>query len=549
MTAARIRHTAAPNVNRYDLVVVGGGPAGSTAAAIAARAGLSVLLLEAAAHPRVHVGESLLPGIIPILASMGALEDVEAAGFTKKTGSTHWGWGLTPAWDLWFTDSEAYEHAWLVERSRFDEILFRAAARAGAVTIEHAAVKSFVTHDDRVVGVTYRRRTEEELRTVESRFTIDASGAAALSARERGRRAMILGLQHQASWAHFEGAGRLPAPRDRQALFVAGEGRWMWHFPLSETRASVGLICLDDAEASDVDRERRFDDAVRGEARLAGVLGSSARRVTPVHNQRDWSYRVERVASPGLFVCGDASGFIDPVLSTGVMLAMHAGWHAATLAADVIQRGRSEDEARGVYETQHAQFFEDMLRMVRFFYDRHRYHDDYFWESKQILMNEGNTLRPRKAFMILTSGLVRNLAYDDTAATVSARRAASAVGSGEPLAADPEHLGFVCLHFQALLGSDEVALYFIVEPKDPVAPTLFQTVNWHVNCLAPKLGNDPIRQPSIAPHLRALHATVRALDTQPGETLASFWRRSRAALADATRALPPQIRLVRVFGE
>ena len=104
----------------FDLIVVGGGPAGSTAAAIAALRGLSVLLLEAGRHPRAHVGESLLPGIIPILDEMGALEAVRAAGFRRKTGSTHHGWGQTPRWDLWLRDSEAYDHAWLVERARFD---------------------------------------------------------------------------------------------------------------------------------------------------------------------------------------------------------------------------------------------------------------------------------------------------------------------------------------------------------------------------------------------------------------------------------------------
>src|SRR5262249_29577419 len=99
----------------YDLIVVGGGPAGSCTAAIAARTGLKVLLLEAAEHPRVHVGESLLPGIIPILQEMGALDSVAAAGFTVKTGSTHWNWGRTAEWDLWFRDTDAYDHAWLVD--------------------------------------------------------------------------------------------------------------------------------------------------------------------------------------------------------------------------------------------------------------------------------------------------------------------------------------------------------------------------------------------------------------------------------------------------
>ena len=549
-------------MNRYDLIVVGGGPAGSTAAAIAAKAGLSVLLLEAASHPRVHVGESLLPGVIPILAKMGALEDVERAGFTNKTGSTHWGWGLTPEWDLWFADSEAYEHAWLVDRSRFDELLFRAAARAGAEALENAAVKSFVRQGDRVVGVTYRRRGDESLHTATARFTIDASGAAALMAREGregreegdgrgdGGRSMIEGLQHEASWAHFEGAGRLPPPRDRQALFIASEGQWMWHFPLSESRTSIGLIRLAGDDGTDERaREQRFDDAVAGEQRLASVLGPAARRVTPVRNLRDWSYRVSHVVGPGFFLAGDASGFIDPVLSTGVMLAMHAGYHAATLATEVLRKGLPEEEARARYQSQHERFFEDMLRIVRFFYQRHRYRDDYFWESKRILMNDGNELRPRKAFMILTSGLVRNLAYDEAREGARTQRAELDRAGSELSGHDPDRLGFVCFHLRARIEDDDVALYFLIEPKDPAAPTLFQTTNWHLNCLSPKLGNDPISVPAVAPHLRALERAVRALDTQAGESLSAFWRRTRDRLADAVRALPKELALVRVFGE
>jgi flavin-dependent dehydrogenase len=536
----------------FDLIVVGGGPAGSTAAAIAARAGLRVLLLEAGSHPRVHVGESLLPGIIPILEQMGVLGDVEAAGFTRKTGSTHWGWGRTPEWDLWFTDSEAYDHAWLVDRSRFDELLFRGAARAGAEAHENAAVKGFLREGDRVVGVTYRRRGSEALVEARAPFTLDASGAAALTARELELRTMLTGLQHEAAWAHFEGAGRLPPPREGQALFVATEGQWMWHFPLSEARTSVGLIRLaDDEGATEATRVAAFDRAVAGCARLRDVLGPGARRVGPVHTQRDWSYRMSRVCGPGWLLAGDASGFIDPVLSTGVLLAMHAAFHAARLVRDVLRGEAAEADALARYQAQHAALFEDLLRMVRFFYRQNLHRDDYFWESKRILVDELPALRPRKAFMVLTSGLVRNLAYDEKSAEASARRGAELEESDAPSVAahDPAELGFVCIHLRHERGPETVALYVLVEPADPAAPTLFSTRNWHVNALAPKLGNDPISDPALAPLLRRLEAEVRRLDTTPGETLASFWRRARGELMAAAQGLGPEVHVVRVFGE
>jgi halogenation protein CepH len=542
--------TERAQVEPYDLIVVGGGPAGSTAAAVAAREGLRVLLLEAASHPRPHVGESLLPGIIPILEKMGALDDVEAAGFTRKTGSTHRGWGLTPEWDLWFTDSEEYPYAWLVDRARFDEILFRAAARAGAEAHENAAVRAFLREGERVTGVAFRRRGEDEVREARAPITLDASGQAMLLARQLGLRELIPGLQHEASWAHFEGGGRLAPPRESQALFVASTADWLWHFPLSPTRTSVGVIRLEDDErADDERREHAFDARVAASAELQAVLGPGARRVTPVRNVRDWSYRMRRIAGPGWMLLGDASGFIDPVLSTGVLLAMHAGYHAATLLAGAVRGERSVVEAQDAYAHQHAALFSDMLRIVRFFYRQNLHRDDYFWESKRILVDALGDVSPRKAFMVLTSGLAQNLAFDEKRAETRARREAEVQGGATLGPEDRESLRFVCLHMRWRAAASPAALYFLIEPREPASPTLFSTRNWHLNCLAPQLGRDILRVPGLAPHLEAIGRSIREADVTPGEPLAQFWARSRRAVAETVRALPPEIELVRVFGD
>jgi flavin-dependent dehydrogenase len=547
-----------------DVVVVGGGPAGCTAAAMAARAGLRVALFEAGTHPRAHVGESLLPGIIPILADIDALAAVEAAGFGRKTGSTLWGWGKTPRWDLWFADSDEYDHAWLVERARFDEILFDAARRAGATLHERCVVDEPCWAGDRVVGVRWRARDAVETSSMHARVVIDATGQSAMIGRALALREMIPGLRHQAMWAHFAGAGRLPAPRREQALFVAEADQWWWMFPLGDELTSIGVVQLDAAERRSAPRPD-FDGELSRCRELMDVLGRAAHRISAVRHERDWSWRMRDVAGPGWMAVGDAAGFIDPVLSTGVMLALHSGWHAGRTAVAMIGEGGDENEALAAYRTHHLGAFDDLLRMVRFYYQQNLHRDDYFWESKRILLQEDTALRPQKAFVVLTSGLVQNLALDDVRASTQRRREDRSASDRAPdldsaelgSPSDPDTLGFLCFHLrrpptdetEPQDGPDRgTSLFVMVEPADPAAPTLVRTRNFHVNGIAPRHGNDPISVPEVGDVLRWVADRIVALDTQD-ESLAQFWRRVREPLGPHLRAAPHGFALVRVFGE
>lgn len=264
------------------------------------------------------------------------------------------------------------------------------------------------------------------------------------------------------------------------------------------------------------------------------------------------------VAGPGWLAVGDAAGFIDPVLSTGVMLALHSGWHAGKSAIEIVRDGADEAAVAQRYRTHHLATFADLVRMVRFYYQQNLHREDYFWESKRILMQEDTALRPQKAFVVLTSGLVQNLALDDVRATIDRRRRDRSEDATHDLdAADPDTLGFVCLHLRrppahgdAHEGPDRgTSLFVLVEPADPVAPTLVRTRNFHVNGIAPRHGNDPISVPGLAGALRAVAAWITALDEHEGESLASFWRRIRAELGPWSRTLRDGFALVRVFGE
>lgn len=527
----------------HDLLVIGGGPAGATTSTLAAKAGLDVLMLEAAEHPRAHVGESLLPGIIPILAEMGVLEEAEAAGFQRKSGATFWNWGRTSSWDLWFSDTELYDHAWLVDRSRFDALLFDAARRGGVDARENAIVRGLVWEGDRLVGARWAERGSGTEHIARAGLVVDASGSAALVAKELELREVVEGLEHQASWAYWENVAQLDAPRSDQALFVAEPGYWVWLFPIDATRTSIGIIELDREGATTSDYEAR----VRASARLSELVSEDARRASPVHRERDWSYRMRRVTGPGWMSVGDASGFIDPILSTGVFLSMTSARDAAHAAVAYVREG--DEEALADYQREHRGRFEDLLRMVRFYYEQNVHAEDYFWESKRILMTEDKAIRPQKAFLILTSGLVANLAFDELRAGVEEQRA-SRVGQDAPSLSNEisDELGFVCLHLRWRGDAEPVSLWFLIEPKDPVAPSLFTTRSFHLNALAPRFDNDPISHPPLAPHLRALHQAVDSLDDRD-ESLASFWRRAGARIVAHVDAVGDDVERVRVFGE
>lgn len=521
---------------RAEILVLGGGPAGTTAAATLARAGVDVVLVEPTGHPRPRVGESLLPGIIPILRDIGALETIERAGFARKTGATHWRWGKTPRWDQWFHVADAYDSAWLVERDRFDEILYLHALQAGA-RLETSAVASLTWRGERLAGVELRSG-----RRLEARMVIDATGAAALVARDRGAREEIEGLRHEALWAHWEGAGRLPPPRHEQALFLAAPSHWIWMFPLSPTRTSIGVVRLHRTELDGTRAD--YEAIVHADPDLMGVLGPHARRVGPVRRERDWSYRVREVAGPGFLVVGDAAGFIDPVLSTGVHLAMHSGWHAAKIAIDVVQGGRDETEATASYAAHHRGIFEDLLSLVRYYYDLGRTADDYFWESKRLLERHAKPLGPRKAFIMLTSGLVGNLALDELVAQGDARRRAELEGRA------PESLAFFAIHLRLEIGEPRAAdLFIVAEPRDPSQPALFRTRGLDVNAITPRHGDDPISDPRFTPILRRLGARLSELDVLDDAPLRERFEAMRGALARELPELSPACRVVRVFGE
>jgi FAD-dependent halogenase len=391
-----------PRRSDYDVAVVGGGPAGSTAASLLAREGRDVVVFERERFPRYHIGESLLSATLPILAHVGVLDDVERHGFVKKPGGTFlWGSSAQP-WSFWFReDPGGYAHAYHVLRSEFDEILLRHAAREGAEVLEATNVEEVRGEGPFQV----RARVDGKPITVDARYVVDASGQQALLGRREGLREFNPFFKNLAIWSYFADAARMEGEvRDNILSAAHGEG-WCWYIPLHDGTISVGAVV--DAsrwkERAGPDRVEQTFRALVGDCAPVARMLRGARQVAPVRVIRDYSYSSRAFFHGHALLAGDAACFIDPVFSTGVHLACLAGLLAADALDDALGGRQPIDEALSAYDKTYRRAFERYRRFVTFFYNHHADPDSYFWQARKLVDSDG-TLELREAFVRLIAG-------------------------------------------------------------------------------------------------------------------------------------------------
>jgi halogenation protein CepH len=393
-----------PSAPAPDVVVIGGGPAGSVVATLLADAGHGVLVLERERFPRYHIGESLLSATLPILDAIGATPLIERHGFLRKPGGTfQWGRQREP-WSFFFReDPGGRPHAYQVVRAEFDKLLLDNARDHGADVREEHAVTAVDT-DGPTPVVHARAEGGAELR-LSPRFVVDASGQAALIGHARGFRRFNEFFKNLAIFGYFRGAERLPGKLANHILSAAFADGWFWYIPLHDGTMSVGAVV--DAkrwrDLAGADPEDTYRGLVARCPAIADRLGA-ATLVSPIHIIRDYSYDSTQLHGRGWLMAGDAACFIDPVFSTGVHLACLAGFLGARAIDGILGGTLDEAEALGAYEDAYRGAFERYLRFLYFFYDHNEDPDSYFWTARRILSHVPEDLSTREAFVRLISG-------------------------------------------------------------------------------------------------------------------------------------------------
>jgi halogenation protein CepH len=395
-----------------DVVVVGGGPGGSTLATLIAMRGHSVVLLEKEKFPRWSIGESLLPSTVHGVCRLtGVADELAKAGFTKKRGGTQ-RWGANPEpWTFAFSVSPKMagetSFAYQVERSKFDQILLNHARHMGVDVREQHAVTDVIEDEVRVRGVSYTD-AEGNAGAIRARYVVDASGnKSRIYQRVGATRQYSEFFRSLALFGYFEGGKRLPEPNSGNILSCAFDSGWFWYIPLSPTLTSVGAVVRrEQASKIQGDPEKALM-ALIAECPMISDYLRNAKRVTEgdygqLRTRKDYSYANTKFWRPGMALVGDTACFVDPIFSSGVHLATYGALLAARSINSVLAQTVDEDIAFREFEQRYRREFGVYYEFLVAFYDLNVNQDSYFWSAKKVTRTTSSDLQ---SFVELVGGV------------------------------------------------------------------------------------------------------------------------------------------------
>src|SRR5437588_1431504 len=357
------------SVRMYDVAIIGGGPAGSTAAALLSRAGRRVIVFEREKFPRFHIGESLLPFSMKAFTRLGLHEKLLRAGFMKKFGGEIIGACSENGTKFYFKDGyrSQTDHAYQVTRGDFDKVLLDHAVECGAEIREETSVDRVEFSNE---DVELEVKSNGSSHSVRAQYLVDASGRTSVLGRQFKIKKNYDHLQKLSIFAHYEGVWRRDGIDGTLTVLVRAVDRWFWLIPLTAERTSVGVVL--DSETfrkSKLSAEDYLEQALAEQPTIAKRM-TNARRVTKVYLEADFSYRSARLYGDRWLLAGDAAGFIDPIFSSGVFLAVFSGEKCADVLNEVLDRPRKAKRLFARYERSVNRAMGVYLRFVNAWYTK-----------------------------------------------------------------------------------------------------------------------------------------------------------------------------------